>query len=149
MNTITHIFRAYDIRGHYGSEINPLMMYNLGIAVAKVAQLEYSTEELLVYVGYDVRKSSQVLAFSFVSGLASLGVHVTFSNTPFPFGVVMYSGLESNAKFTAFITASHLPPDWNGVKFYFGDGVGFSEAKIKKIRDMYIKIDSKTDLVSW
>ncbi|MBS3778360.1 MAG: hypothetical protein KGY50_03595, partial [Candidatus Thermoplasmatota archaeon] len=30
---------------------------------------------------------------------------------------------------------SHLPPEWNGIKFYYGDGVGLPEDELNKIRD--------------
>ena len=141
------LFRAYDIRGIYGEEVNPNFMFKLGFAVAKVGMKEFG-ESVHIYVGYDIRKTSQLLAFSYVSGLLSKGARVTFSGHPYPFGVVLYSGLQSQANFTSFITASHLPPDWNGIKFYYSDGVGFSESKILEIRDTYNKIDSDQQ-ISW
>jgi phosphomannomutase len=145
-----HLFRAYDIRGIYGKEINSIMMYKLGVAIAEVAKSEFKIDEIQVYVGYDIRQTSQLLAFSFVTGLTSAGLNVLFSNQPFPFGVIMYSGLVSKANFTAFITASNLTPDWNGIKNYYGDGVGFSELKISEIRDMYNKINiDNLSLAGW
>ena len=143
------LFRAYDIRGKYGNEINPLFMFRLGIAVGDVGKVEFG-ENLHVYVGYDIRQTSQLLAYSFISGLASTGTKISFSNTPFPFGVVMYSGLKSNADFTTFITASHLPPNWNGIKFYYGDGVGFAESRIVQIRDAFNKTElNDTQFTNW
>ena len=62
-----------------------------------------------------------------------------------PFGAVMYSGLQEKCDFTAFVTASHLPPDWNGIKFYYGDGVGFAEEKIIEIRDHFIANYNQAD----
>ena len=140
----SHLFRAYDVRGVFGNEITPEMMFHIGIAVGKIGKKDFS-DSCHVYVGYDIRQTSQLLAFSFVSGLTSQGIKVTYSNTSFPFGVVMYSGLQSNADFTAFITASHLPADWNGIKLYYGDGVGFAESKIIEIRDEFLSL-SKQDI---
>lgn len=136
LENLNHLFRAYDIRGIYGIELDSLMMFNIGISVGLKFQ-KNNTKESRAYVGYDIRKTSQLLAYAFVAGLTSTGTSVTFSNKPFPFGVVMYSGLQSEVKFTAYITASHLPANWNGIKFYFGDGVGVPESTIMDIRDIY------------
>ncbi len=43
------------------------------------------------------------------------------------------------ADLIAFVTASHLPPEWNGIKFYYGDGVGFPEEKLMAIRDLVLQ----------
>jgi phosphomannomutase len=51
----------------------------------------------------------------------------------------LYSGLEHKADITAFVTASHLPPEWNGVKFYYSDGVGLSEQDNIEICKIYIE----------
>ena len=145
-----NLFRAYDVRGLFGSEIDPVLLYNIGISVCSVIKKDLNRQPK-VFVGFDVRSTSQMLAFAFVSGAVSTGAKIVFSDTPQPFGVVLFSGLAEKADFTAFITASHLPPENNGVKFYYGDGVGFAEKKIIEIRDEYLKIvsSSQKNYVKW
>jgi len=55
------------------------------------------------------------------------------------FGQTLFEGWESKKDLIAFVTASHLPPEWNGIKFYFGDGVGLPEEELNKIRDYTLK----------
>jgi len=69
------------------------------------------------------------------------GINIEYSAEPLQFGACMYSGVKGKAFATAFITASHLPPEWNGVKFYYGSGVGFSEEDNMKIRDIFFSND--------
>lgn len=133
-----HLFRAYDIRGVYPEQIDSQMMFEVGIIVSHLMQKELGHSPK-IFVGFDIRKTSSLLAYSIAAGMTAGGGIVFFSGEPFPFGVVLYSGYSINVDFTAFITASHLPPEWNGVKFYYGDGVGFPEEKIKNIRDAYIQ----------
>ena len=136
MNDKKNLFRAYDVRGIFGSELTPDMLHKIGISVCKIIEKDFS-RKAKVYVGFDIRQTSQVLAYAFVSGALSTGAEVIFSDIAMPFGVTMFSGLQESCDFTAFITASHLPPDWNGIKFYYGDGVGFAEEKIIEIRDYF------------
>jgi phosphomannomutase len=44
---------------------------------------------------------------------------------------------------TAYITASHLPAEWNGVKFFHQDGVGFFEDENKKLGEISSSGDFK------
>lgn len=154
MNTLQedkkYLFRAYDVRGVFGTEIDPELLFNIGISVCNVVRKDLGRQPKL-FVGFDVRQTSQMLSFAFISGAISTGAQVVFSDTPYPFGVVLYSGLAEKSDFTAFITASHLPPENNGVKFYYGDGVGFAEEKIAEIRDEYVRIVSSSPkhYVAW
>jgi phosphomannomutase len=142
-----NLFRAYDVRGIFGSEINPEMFFRIGIAVSKVIENDIQ-RKVKIYVGFDIRQTSQILAYSFITGALSTGAQIIFSDLPKPFGVVMFSGFHEKVDFTAFITASHLPPDWNGIKFYYGDGVGFAEEKIIAIRDYFLE-NSKNSVIEY
>ncbi len=140
----THIFRAYDIRGLYNEDLTSPIMYNIGLAFGTYIQDELNGKE--VAVGNEIRQSSFPLAYSFIAGVLSTGVNITYVGTT-AFGQTLYAGWKLEKVATAFITASHLPPEWNGIKFYHADGVGFSEEEIKKIRD--IATNEDYNLVSW
>ncbi|MHA1166419.1 MAG: hypothetical protein ACTSRU_01265 [Candidatus Hodarchaeales archaeon] len=146
-----NIFRAYDIRGIYGKDITPATFMNIGAAVCCYYREKYGKNHPLVYVGYDIRKTSNTLVHALISGITSQGGEVVFAGEEMAFGQVLFSGWRENADFTAFVTASHLTPEWNGVKFYYGDGVGFSESDIIAIRDLVTKeiIKSNLDANSW
>ena len=145
-----NLFRAYDVRGVFGTEIEPDLLFKIGISVCNVIKKDLK-RKIRLFVGFDVRQTSEMLAYSFVSGAISTGAEVIFSDSANPFGVVMFSGLTEKTDFTAFITASHLPPEMNGVKFYYSDGVGFAEEKIIEIREEFAQIYESTNqqFVKW
>ncbi|MHA1199962.1 MAG: hypothetical protein ACTSQF_11595 [Candidatus Heimdallarchaeaceae archaeon] len=140
----SHIFRAYDIRGLYNEDLTSPIMYNIGLAFGTYIRKDLKGKD--VAIGNEIRQSSYPLAYAFISGVLSTGVNITYVGTT-AFGQTLYAGWKLDKKATAFITASHLPPEWNGIKFYHSDGVGFSEEEILKIRD--IAINKDYNLVSW
>ncbi len=129
-----HIFRAYDIRGIYNKDINAEIMYNIGLAVGTYIKKRGGKE---ITVGNDIRTTSVNLAYSFLSGVISTGINAFYCGTT-SFGQTLHKGWKLDKDITAFITASHLPPEWNGIKFYFSNGVGLPELELMKIRDICI-----------
>jgi phosphomannomutase len=110
------IFRAYDIRGVYPSQIDESVAYRVGLAFARMLGGEGR-----VLVGHDVRLSSPSLASAVIGGLEEGGVE------PWEAGLVptpaLYLGVV-DLKFSGGIqvTASHNPPEWNGFKLVLSDG---------------------------
>ena len=139
-----NIFRAYDIRGLYNEDLTSPIMYHIGLAFGTYVSRELKGTS--VVAGNEIRQSSYPLVNSFIAGVLSTGVDVTYVGTT-AFGQTLYAGWVLEKRATAFVTASHLPPEWNGIKFYHSDGVGFSEEEIIKIRDLAIVGDY--NLVSW
>lgn len=138
------IFRAYDIRGLYNKDITPEVFYKIGCAAGTyVIKTMKGTH---VVIGSDIRQSSPPLAHAFMAGITAAGVHVKHTGTT-SFGQTLFAGGVHHADLIAFITASHLPPEWNGVKFYYGDGVGFPEEELMRIRDLVL--DDRFDLADW
>lgn len=131
--TNSHIFRAYDIRGITGKDLTPEVMERIGLALAV-----YMKENNLgntVCVGSDIRKSSKTLEDAFIKGLLKSGLdvfHVGESSA----SLSLFSGWRLGADVSAYITASHLPKEWNGVKFYTGEGVGFPEEANRRIGEL-------------
>jgi len=139
----THIFRAYDIRGIFNDDLYPETMLMIGLALGTYAG---KRDEKSVVVGNDIRTTSPLLSNALISGLLSSGIDVTNAGTT-PFGVCAFSGWRLKKDIVAYVTASHLPPEWNGVKLYTGEGIGFSAAENETIRD--IVLDGKGKEVSW
>lgn len=123
------IFRAYDIRGDTREELTPGIMQDIGRAYAAGLPTKK------VVVGQDVRTTSPALADAFVDGLTSSGVQVLDAGTS-PYGPVLFYGWEEGLP-SAFITASHLPRDWNGVKFAHGNGIGYTAEENMAVRDRF------------
>jgi len=128
------VFRAYDIRGIYGKDINEELFKKIGFILGK--------KKKKFLVGNDIRKSGKSLAKALIEGLETSGGKVFYGGTA-PFGQILFSGLKLNVNKTLFITASHLSPEWNGLKSYFGDGEPLLKEAIETLRDDVIKIQEK------
>lgn len=110
------IFRAYDIRGLYPDEIDEKMALKIGKAYA--THTRYKT----VAVGCDARLSSPAIKAALINGLKSCGVSV------FDVGMVTTPMLYFSRAFfkcdgALMVTASHNPPEYNGVKMCKGEFV--------------------------
>ncbi len=103
------IFKAYDIRGKYPSELNEETAYKIGRAFVKFLKAGE------VCIGRDMRISSPFLFESLVEGVLDGGadvVDIGLCSTPmFYFAMGNY-----NIKAGIMITASHNPKDDNGLK---------------------------------
>lgn len=110
MPTDPSIFKAYDIRGVYPTQIDENTAYSIGQAYAEVFKPEGE-----VLVGHDVRLQSENLKNNLIRGLNEAGVDVC------DFGLIstemLYFGV-GNFGFAGGIqvTASHNPPEWHGMK---------------------------------
>ncbi|MEF8879299.1 MAG: hypothetical protein V5A64_02770 [Candidatus Thermoplasmatota archaeon] len=141
-NISKYIFRAYDIRGKYGEDITPEIFYKIGLSAG--CFLKRNIDGNCMAVGNDIRKSSIPLVYAFISGVAASGVNVTYTGTT-SFGQTLLKGWKMKKDLIAFVTASHLPAEWNGIKFYYGDGVGLPEEKLKQIRDITLNDEFKEE----
>jgi phosphomannomutase len=103
------IFKAYDVRGLYPSEINETVARAVGSAFAVFADVDR------IAVGRDCRVSSPSIAASLIEGITSAGVdvadigEVTTDALYFASGSMDLPGV--------IVTASHNPPEYNGLKF--------------------------------
>jgi len=129
-----YIFRAYDIRGIFGKDFTQELIEKIGFVLGK-------KKERFV-VGKDIRKSGGKVADSLISGLVAAGAKVSYLGTT-SFGETLFAGWKLKKDKTLFITASHLPSEWNGLKLFYGDGEPFTQNEITKLRDEVIEISSK------
>jgi phosphomannomutase/phosphoglucomutase len=132
------IFRAYDIRGVYGKTLDEKIMRRIGAAVGTMMVRRGLGNEVLV--GNDIRASSPNLSKAFIDGVTSMGANVTNVGTT-SFGVALFSGWRLESDITVYITASHNPPEWNGVKFFDKQLVGLFEEDNKEIGRIVIEND--------
>jgi len=124
------IFKAYDIRGIYPTDIDEAGARAIGSAFAAYL----GSREIAV--GYDMRLSSPSLKAAFVEGVTEQGVDVT------DYGMLstdmMYFAVASaNHSGGAQITASHNPKQYNGMKLVREGAFPLSgDAGINDIREM-------------
>jgi phosphomannomutase len=123
------IFRAYDIRGIYGKDLTKEVINKIGMAVGTYAPGDFT-------VGRDYRKHSDELEDAFVSGVTSTGSNVCIVGTC-PASLCVFSNWKLKNNVAAYVTASHLPAEWNGIKFFHQDGVGFFEDENKKLEKIH------------
>ncbi len=103
-------FKAYDVRGRIPDEINESLAYDIGRAYAAFVKPRR------VAVGYDIRLSSPALAAALKRGLIDCGTDVLdigLCGTEGSYFAAFAEGLDGRHM----VTASHNPPDYNGMKF--------------------------------
>jgi len=102
-------FKAYDVRGKVPSELNPEIAYAVGRAYADVIKPK------TVCIGYDIRLSGPDLYQAMADGLRSAGVdvvHLGLVGTEMVYFATAFYGYDGGVM----ITASHNPPEYNGLK---------------------------------
>jgi phosphomannomutase len=103
-------FKAYDVRGRVPGELNEDLSYRIGRAYAAFLS------PARVAVGRDIRFSSLPLAEALTSGLNDAGVEVWdlgLCGTEQIYFSTSHLGLDGGIM----VTASHNPPEYNGMKF--------------------------------
>ncbi len=110
------IFREYDIRGVYPTQINEEAAYTIGRSYG--SYIQENLKRKICGVGRDNRLSSPALANELIKGILDSGCNVI------DFGLVTtpmyyYACLKTNVIIGVMVTASHNPKDDNGFKFSF------------------------------
>ena len=106
------IFRAYDIRGVLGAELNANVATLIGQAIGSEMQAQGLRD---VVVGRDGRLSGPELADALITGLRRAGCDVIdIGMAPTP--VVYFASYHLRAGSCVAVTGSHNPPDYNGFK---------------------------------
>lgn len=134
MNINKHIFRRNSIRGIYGQDISTELFYKIGFHTAEVAGNK-------LVVGRDHRISSPELTSAFCDGLVAGGCDIIDVGLVTR-GMAVFAGCKFGRR-TAYISASHLPSEWNGIKFSDSDGTA-SPSSI--IEELYQKVTSETEI---
>lgn len=103
-------FKAYDIRGLWGSEIDKGIAYRIGYFIPRV----FNVSSILV--GRDIRLSSDDFFEALTDGITDAGADVSdagLTTTP----MVYWGTGKFNFEFSLMITASHNSSGYNGLKF--------------------------------
>lgn len=103
-------FKAYDIRGCLGDELNEEITYRIGRALGQFLNAKK------IVVGGDMRETSASLKAALANGLMDSGVDVLdigMVGTEEIYFATKYLGVDGGVE----VTASHNPIDYNGMKF--------------------------------
>ena len=125
-----NIFREYDVRGVYPTDLNKEVAYTFGKAYGSYIK-RFGQNRCIV--GRDNRYSSDELANNLIEGILSTGINVInlgLVTTP----MYYYGCILKNTPAGVMVTASHNPKDDNGFKFSF-DSRG--NAKGEMIKEFY------------
>ena len=107
--TKLNCFKAYDIRGKLGTELNEDIAYNIGRAYGQIYQPK------TIAVGCDVRLTSEDLKQATIRGLNDAGVNVIdlgMTGTEEVYFAAFHLDVQGGIE----VTASHNPMDYNGMK---------------------------------
>jgi len=130
MNLNPGIFKAYDVRGLYPSEVHEEGARAIGAAFVAYLQAKR------IAVGRDMRLSSPALAAAFIDGATAQGADVVdygMVSTDMLYFAVASDGHDGGVQ----ITASHNPKEYNGLKMVRREAFPLSgDAGISDIRDM-------------
>ncbi len=124
------IFRAYDIRGIVGEELNEESAYYIGMAIGSEAK---ERGEQTVAVCKDARLSGPMLSQSLIRGLADSGrsvIDIGTATTP----VLYFATQTTGATSGVMVTGSHNPPNYNGFKIVLA-GNALADREITALYD--------------
>lgn len=123
------IFRDYDIRGIYPTDLNEKSSFLIGKSLGKVF---YSKNIKNIVVGRDDRASSPELSKSLMKGLLSTGVNCTYIDitlTP----IIHFLTCQGNFDGGIMVTASHNPKEFNGFRIDLKNAVPFYGDELKNL----------------
>ncbi len=134
-------FKAYDIRGEYGKDLNKEMVYRIGYFLPEILPMNE------IFVGRDIRLSSDEIFEALAAGLTDAGVNVTdagLATTPMVYWGTGKYGFDASVM----ITASHNPKNHNGLKISARNvlPVGYDNGlrDLEELVESDIKIEKKT-----
>jgi len=117
------IFKAYDIRGIYPTDINEENVVPVTTAIYKFFAAKLSNSSFTIAIGRDMRVSSPVLFKAIVDTFVSCGANVVdlgLVSTPTFYFAVSHFNYDTGLQ----ITASHNPGEYNGLKFVLNTPTG-------------------------
>jgi len=110
------IFKAYDVRGIYPTELDESTARKIGQAFRTVLDEDDLANSNSVVVSRDMRPSSVPLARALIEGLTAAGLDVIdigLATTPMNYFAIGHLKTAGGAQ----VTASHNPAQYNGLKF--------------------------------
>ncbi len=121
------IFRAYDIRGVYGRDFDAEGFAAIAYAFAQRTAERFGVESPTIFLSGDGRQSQSELVPAVVAGLVAGGAQVTWGGT-LPTPINYFAQKRGNYDASVQVSASHNPPEYNGLKLTDRHGAVCGEA---------------------
>ncbi len=134
------LFGTNGIRGLVNVELTPEMAIKVGCSIGTF----FGRKNLLL--GYDARTSGPMFAKAVISGLTATGCNVFFAGMA-PTPALQYAVKNHKMDGGVIITASHNPPEYNGIKVIWSDGIETSHEQEVEIENIYF--DNKIVFAEW
>lgn len=123
---MARLFGTDGVRGVAGEELTPLLAMQLGQAGAYVLTKE-TQHKPTIMVGCDTRISCDMLSNALMAGACSVGANAVYVGV-IPTPAVAYLTKKYKVDAGVVISASHNPVEFNGIKFFNGEGYKLSDA---------------------
>ena len=129
------LFGTDGVRGIANKELTPELAFNLGKAGAYV--LKAKNDRPVVVIGKDTRISGDMLENALAAGILAVGGNVIKAGV-IPTPAVAYLARYYDADAGIVISASHNTFEYNGIKFFNGEGYKLDDLLEEKIEDIII-----------
>lgn len=141
-------FGKNDIRGIYGEDVTEELFYYVGKGYVKYIQDKtgLAPNDIWITISRDARLHSESLAKTLIKGIVHMGANaINLDIVPTPIGyfsefVSIPESISKDAKISGalIVTASHNPPEYNGLKLTFNKS-SLNEEEIKKVKEYTIE----------
>ena len=135
------LFGTNGIRGLVNIELTPEMAIKVGACIGT-----FFGKNKNVLLGYDARTSGPMFAKAVISGINAAGCNVYFAglaSTP----AIQFATKNHKMDGGVIISASHNPPEYNGIKVIWNDGIETSHEQETEIEGIYF--ENKIVYASW
>ena len=129
------LFGTDGVRGIANKELTPELAFNLGKAGTYV--LKKNNERPVIVIGKDTRVSGDMLENALTAGILAVGGNVIKAGV-IPTPAVAYLARYYGADAGIVISASHNTFEYNGIKFFNGEGFKLDDLLEEKIEDIII-----------
>lgn len=138
------LFGTDGVRGVANAELTPELAFNLGKAGAYVLRKE--NQRPVIVIGKDTRISGDMLENALTAGILAVGGNVIKVGV-IPTPAVAFLVKHYNADAGIVISASHNPFEYNGIKFFGGEGYKLDDELEERIEDIIIRgIDTNSHM---
>jgi phosphomannomutase/phosphoglucomutase len=134
------LFGTNGIRGLVNKKLTPEMAINVASSIGTF----FGKKNFLV--GHDARTSGPMFAKAVISGLTATGCNVFFAGMA-PTPALQYAVKNHYMDGGVIITASHNPPEYNGIKVIWKDGIEISHEQETEIENIYF--ENKLVFAKW
>jgi phosphoglucosamine mutase len=137
---MTKLFGSSGVRGLANIDLTPILACKVALAVATHSKAKTAI------VARDTRISGKMLEDALVSGLLSTGTDVFLADIV-PTPVLAYATKALGADIGFMLTASHNPPQYNGIKVFNSESLSYTDADQETVEK--IVADENFAMADW